>query len=222
MKKSSVKKAQTLYHRDQPVNAMPARDTPAENKTSRQSLTAQWQAWNEKSVECTIEKGRLIKRGQEELKEGWAAWVKDDLHLSVWSAGLYIQIADNPIISDRMHWKHLPVDYRTLYELSLIRDQKTLLEKITEGNVHAGLGRAEAVKLKHKFLDKPARPALPMPDMPDALQLLVNVVRYFLSDKDWRAYTHQNKRPDELPSKDEIESALEFVESKRLKKRGAR
>jgi hypothetical protein len=61
-----------------PANDVPATDATAENDASRHSLTARFQAWNEKSVESTIEKGRVIKQGQEKLKEQWKAWVVDD------------------------------------------------------------------------------------------------------------------------------------------------
>src|ERR1700722_5760566 len=43
------------------------KDTTVESELSRQSLTAQFQTWNEKSVEGTIQKGRIIKQGQERL-----------------------------------------------------------------------------------------------------------------------------------------------------------
>jgi hypothetical protein len=80
-----------------PANDVSATDTTAENDASRHSLTAQFRAWNEKSIESTIEKGRVIKQGQKELKEEWTAWVVDDLRLSPWSAGLYVHISEHPI-----------------------------------------------------------------------------------------------------------------------------
>jgi hypothetical protein len=188
---------------------------------ARHSLTAQFQAWNEKSIESTIEKGRVIKRGQKELKEEWTAWVVDDLRLSAWSAGLYVHISEHPILSDKKYWKHLPVDYWTLYELSQM-DAGKLLEYITKGGVHHDLRRAQAVKLKLDGSDEPPKETLPSPNIPDALEVLLNVARYFRQDKDWQAYMRQNPRPSELPSKDDIEAAVQYVETKRRQMRGER
>ena len=87
-----------------PANDVSPTDTTAENDASRHSLTARFQAWNEKSVESTIEKGRVIKRGHEELsKEEWTAWVVEDLRLSPWCAERYVQISEHPILSDRKY-----------------------------------------------------------------------------------------------------------------------
>jgi hypothetical protein len=102
--------------------------------SSRHSLTARFQAWNEKSIEYSekrieriIEKGRVLKQGKEELsEEEWTDWVVKDLHIKPWSAGRYIQIFEHPILSDKMYWKRFPADYRTLYELAVIRDHKKL------------------------------------------------------------------------------------------------
>jgi hypothetical protein len=208
-----------------PANDVSATDTTAENDTSRHSLTAQFQAWNEKSIESTIEKGRVIKRGQEELKEQWKAWVVEDLRLSDWSAVLYVQISEHPILSDRKYWKHLPADYRSLYELSLIRDQKKLLEYITKGDVHHDLRRDQAVKLKRATMDKaPAKSqdVLPSVDMDDSLEVLLNVLRVLRSDKDLQDYMRHHPPPSELPSEDEIEDASRYVQDRIRRKRGIR
>jgi hypothetical protein len=125
-------------------------------------------------------------------------------------------------LSDPKYWKQLPADYRTLYELSQIKDDK-LREYITKGGVHHDLRRDAAVKLKIQSTEKPKpKDPPPMPPMPDALELLQNVVRYFRSDKEWKAYIHHTPRPNDLPSKDDIEAAVQYVETKRRQMRGAR
>jgi hypothetical protein len=45
---------------------------------------------------------------------------------------------------------------------------------------------------------------------------------HFRSDKEWQAYMRQNPRPSELPSKDDIEAAVQYVETKRRRMRGER
>jgi hypothetical protein len=198
------------------------KDTTVESELSRQSLTAQFQTWNEKSVEGTIQKGRIIKQGQERLdKEEWKAWVVEDLHLTLWSAGLYVHISEHTILSDPKYWKYLPVGYRSLYELSQIDDDK-LLEKITKREVHHDLGRSESVKLKLDSSGKPPKKPLPLLNVPDALAVLQKITRYFRPDNVWQAYVRQNPRPSELPSKEDIEAALRWVEIKRGQMRGKR
>jgi hypothetical protein len=107
-------------------------------------------------------------------------------------------------LSDRQYWKHLPADYRSLYELSLIRDQKKLLELIAKGDVHHDLRRDAAVKLKRATTDKAPAPqdVLPSVDMDDSLEVLLNVLRVLRSDKDLQAYMRDHPPPSELPSED--------------------
>jgi hypothetical protein len=177
---------------------------------------------NEKSVEGTFQKARLIKRAQDSLdKKVWKAWVVEDLHLSTWSAGLYVYISEHRILSDPKYWKYLPVDYRTLYELSQIADDK-LLEYVRKGDVHHDLGRPKAIELKRDSLDKPPKKPLPLLNVPDELTVLQKITRYFRSDQVWKTYMLQNPRPSELPSKDDIEAALRWVELKRGQMRGKR
>jgi hypothetical protein len=110
-----------------------ANDASQDSAASRASLTEQFQEWNEKSIECIIKKGRVLKLGKKELsKEEWTDWVVKDLHLKAWTAGRYIQISEHPILSDPNYGKSLPADYRSLYELSLIRDHEKLLEYISK------------------------------------------------------------------------------------------
>ena len=208
-----------MFANDQIDNSTDTTNTDS----SRASLTAQFQAWNERSVQAAIEKGKLIKRGKEELsKEEWISWVVEDLHLKVWRADRYIQISNHPVLSDPQYGKFLPVDYRTLYELALIRDHKKLLEYIHNGGVHHDLKREAASKLKEQSNGKPKKDPLPPPHIPDHLQVYQNITRYFRSDKEWRAYAHHTPRPTELPSKEEIEAADRYVETLRLRMRGER
>jgi hypothetical protein len=198
---------------------------------SRHSLTERFQVWNEKSIEyneksieCAIEKGRVLKQGQEELgKKEWIAWVVEDLHIKPWSAGRYIQISDHPILSDKKYWKQLPADYRTLYELSLIRDHNKLLEHITKGDVHHDLSRDEATKLKRATMDKkkPKDDDDPFP-LPDHLQVLLNALRFFLPDKDLEDYMRHNRPPSDPPVEDQIEDATRYVLDRIRRKRGIR
>jgi len=119
----------------------------------------------------------------------------------------------------------LPADYRSLYELSLIRDQKKLLEYITKGDGHHDLRRDQAVKLKRATMDKaPAKSqdVLPSVDMDDSLEVLLNVLRVLRSDKDLQDYMRHHPPPSELPSEDEIEDASRYVQDRIWRKRGIR
>jgi hypothetical protein len=100
------------------------------------------------------------------------------LRLSAWSAGLYVHISEHPILSDKKYWKHLPVDYRTLYELSQM-DAGKLLEYIAKGGVRHDLRRAQAVKLKLDESDEPPKETLPSLNNPDTLEVLLNVCALF-------------------------------------------
>jgi hypothetical protein len=128
-----------------PAVYVPTIDSAAEGEVSLQSLTTDFFTANAKSVQGIIQKGRIIKLAEVRLKEpkdqwkhAWKAWVKGDLKLSEWGAALYMHISEHHILSDPQFWKFLPVDYRTLYELSLIPDEK-LLESINKGGVHHDL-----------------------------------------------------------------------------------
>jgi hypothetical protein len=209
-------------HDPSAIDKQAANDASQDTAASRQLLTTEFQNWNEKGIQSIIEKGRIIQRGKDELSdEEWTAWVVDDLRLKPYAANLYVLISRNPILSDEKNWKHLPADYRTLYELSLTKDDK-LREYITQGGVHHDLKRDAAGKLKKQSMDKPKpkKDPMPMPKIPDHLQLLQNVLLYFRQAKEWRAYMHHTPRPDELPSKEDIEAAVQYVEKKRLQMRG--
>jgi hypothetical protein len=188
----------------------------------RHSLTTEFREWNEKGIKSIIEKGRVIQRGKDELsKKEYAAWVIDDLRLKPYAAGLYVYIFKNPILSDEKNWKHLPGDYRTLYELSQI-DEDKLRGYITKGGVHHDMERSAASKLKNDNTDKKRKDPLPPPPIANQLKLLMSALRYFHQDKEWRAYMYQTLRPNTLPSKEDMEAGVEYVEKQRLRKRGER
>jgi hypothetical protein len=63
-------------------------------------------------------------------------------------ADLLMLLAQHPVISESCHWHAFPVSPRTLYEISLIRPKKRLLEFIANGDIHPGLTREEAVALR--------------------------------------------------------------------------
>jgi hypothetical protein len=197
---------------------------------SRASLTEQFQKWNEKSVEAAIEKSRLIKRAQKELSnKEWRAWVREDLRLSPYTAKLYEHISNNSILCDQQYWKQLPSEPRSLYELSLIRDKTKLLEYIAQGDVHQGLTRAQATKLKNTALDKPTRKKRNddddddiFPPIEDHIERCLNALRVIRPDKALTDYMRDHPPPNEIPSADEIEDALRYVINEIQKKRGAR
>jgi hypothetical protein len=154
------------------------------------------------------------------------------LHLTLYGAGLLFYIAEHAILSDPKYWKHLPADYRSLYELSQIDDDK-LLDYIRKDKVHHDLKRGKAVKLKLDSRDdasadvssgkRAAKNPLPLPTVSPALAVLRGITRYFCSDQIWKAHDSQNlRRPSELPSKEDIDAALRWVEMQRSRKRGAR
>ena len=204
----------------------------AETKLNRPSLTKQFLTCNEKSVGGTIEKGRLIKRAQGSLdKNEYKAWIVEDLKLKPYGAKLRVYISEHSILSDPKYWKHLPADYRTLYELSQI-DDDNLLDYIKKGKVHHDLTRGKATQLKRDSWDDGESPdnnsskvkkmPLPLPGVSEHLAVLLKITRYFCPDQVLKEYARQNPRPSELPSKEVSETALQWVEMQRARKSGAR
>jgi hypothetical protein len=186
------------------------------------------------SVGGTVEKGHIIKRARDSLdKKEYEAWVKEDLKIKSLQGALYrVYVSEHPILSDPKYWKHLPVDYRSLYELSLIDDDK-LRDYIKQGKVHHDLGRGEATQLKRNSWDDAQsadnnssktkiKARLPLPTVSPALAVLRQITRYFVPDQAWKEFNYQNPRPSEIPSKEASEAALQWVEAQRTRKRGER
>ena len=204
----------------------------AKTELDRPSLTREYLAYNGKSVEGIIEKDHLVKRARESLhRKEFEAWVREDLKLKPNGVKLFLGIANHAILSDPKNWRRLPVDYRSLYELSQIDDDK-LRDLIEQGKVHHDLTRGKATQLKldswgdvesadNSFSEQP-EPNLPLQYIPESLKVLRHITRKFVSDKAWKPYDSQNPRPAELPSKEEIETAFAWVEMKREQMRGAR
>jgi hypothetical protein len=58
--------------------------------------------------------------------------------------------------------------------------------------------------------------------LPDHLQVLLNALRFFLSDKELQDYMRHNQPPSDPPVEDEIEDATRYVLDRIQKMRGAR
>jgi hypothetical protein len=195
---------------------------------SRQSLTAEFYEWNQKSIESIIKKAEVLQQGKKALsKKEWTAWVKEDLRLSTTAANYYHLISKNATLKDEKHWPHLPDDYRTLYELSLIKDDK-LLECIANGDVHHGLTRREATELKNATLGKKKRgkskddDGWPADDLSDYEQAYLNALRIVRGDKALQDYMRDHPIPAELPDEALIQEATDSVIKQIQKKSGKR
>ena len=206
------------------------KDTTAKSELNRPSLTKEFLTFNEKSVAGTMSKASLIKRARIGLDpKEYDAWVKEDLKLKPYGAKLLFYISEHSILTDSKYWKYFPVDYRSLYELSQIKDGK-LLGYIKAGKVHHDLTRGAAKKLNIDSRDSAdnnsgkakIKARLPQPGISDAMAVVRGITRYFVPDQAWKTFDSQNPRPNEIPSKEVIENALSWVEFQRARKRGER
>ena len=221
---------------------------PADGEATWESLTAEFDALNEKGVESVVGRGLVILRGRaKDNPEGrphgnFGPWLVDQLRLgknkkaALWQAGMFMQIAQHPIISDRKYWRCLPGAYRTLWELTHVPEE-VLVRCINEGLVHHDLSRREAERLRKEVLgaessdgEKSERESsgespkskLPLPPIPNEVAVLLKVVRYFISDKILRAHMGANKGVSDFPSDSELDAAVQKAKDEHLRMRGGR
>jgi hypothetical protein len=221
---------------------------PVDAEATWESLTAEFDALNEKGVESVVGRGLVILRGRaKDNPEGrphgnFGPWLVDQLRLgknkkaALWQAGMFMQIAQHPIISDRKYWRCLPGAYRTLWELTHVPEE-VLVRCINEGLVHHDLSRQEAERLKKEVLDAESsdgekseressgespKSKLPLPPIPNEVAVLLKVVRYFISDKILRAHMGANKGVSDFPSDSELDAAVQKAKDEHLRMRGGR
>lgn len=113
------------------------------------------QAW-QKSVQSTVDCGRLVKEAKEELGVSFAL-LETELPFSSTVAAFLIKIAEHPVLSNPQYFSNLPNGYNTLYHLSAI-EAPELKKKITAGEVTANttVERARALKASASAPDEQA------------------------------------------------------------------
>jgi hypothetical protein len=203
-----------------------APDLQADGGISRQSLTAEFFTCNEKSVESTIQKGHVIQQGRDKLPHGqFAPWLVEDLRLgerktALWKADIHMQIAGHPVLSNPKYRKDLPSGYRTLWVLAKIRPPERLVELLSDGVVHHDISREEAEDLRRITSDKPPKSVLPLPTLPEALAVLLDVVLYFQGRKGVSAHLRKRNRPSEPRSEHDIDDAVQWIKARSAKMKG--
>lgn len=81
-------------------------------------------AWREQ-LPSIFETGNLLEAAKLELDHGeWGVMVKEDLPFSQSMANKLMKIADNQNLRNSDHGPNLPVNWRTLYELTNLTDEQ--------------------------------------------------------------------------------------------------
>ena len=113
----------------------------AEVEHWRSQIQAAWQ----KSVESTVEVGRLVKQAKKELGASYKD-LEATLPFSASTATNFVKIAEHPVLSDPENWKNLPNALNTLYYLSMI-DEARLVACLGSGQITPELTVARAKAL---------------------------------------------------------------------------
>jgi hypothetical protein len=105
------------------------------------------EAWR-KSVEYIILTGQRLAKLRDSHKHGlWEKAIEESLHLSPATVTKLIAIGGHKVLANPSHGKLLPPSWTTLYELSLMEDY-VLEDKLDSREVHPGLERKDAIKLR--------------------------------------------------------------------------
>lgn len=110
------------------------------------------------AVGSIIAIGKLLKEAREykdslNVKNKSKLWstFENKLNFSNGHISKYIKIAENPVLSNKVHQSKLPPSVHTLYELTH-HDQETLVHGIQSGAITSNLGRSEVASAKSKKL----------------------------------------------------------------------
>lgn len=95
-----------------------------------------------KTVESIVQVGRLLLKAKGDLAHGeWGRMFSDGLiPFSPRTAQRYMEIADNPVISNTTHGSFLPASWRTLYELTKV-PEPTLKRALSDGVITPDMER---------------------------------------------------------------------------------
>jgi hypothetical protein len=100
-----------------------------------------------KSVQSIIETGVWLYKLKHHFKDEGLKAVEDRLKIPMSTISKLRSIGAHTVLTDFSHVKNLPASYTTLYELSQFPPD-ALRAKLKNGEVHAGLERKDAVKLR--------------------------------------------------------------------------
>jgi hypothetical protein len=187
-------------------------------------LTAEFKNALKQSVKGLIDAGNVLIRAKSQLKHGqWEDWVIRTLRFgerkrngaaNLRKAQELMLLARHEVISNPSHWHALPPRIRTLTELLQIPTEN-LLEHIASGIIHSGMTRSDAVKLKPHAPNGNGNSRNPAPVAP-ALQDAIKVLLHFCINVGRPdvviAYIRSLKREPGLPSREDFDRAVQFVE----------
>jgi len=112
-------------------------------------ISATWQ----KATETIIETGRLLIEAKAELDHG--EFQKMNLPFGPRMAEMLMKVARHPVLSNPNHGSHLPASGRTLAELATLPPE-TVLARIEDGTINAGMQRKDVARLKPGLHPDPA------------------------------------------------------------------
>ena len=106
-------------------------------------ITAAWQ----KSVDGIIETGAWLLEAKDKVEHGkFEEMIERELPFGPRAARMLMDIARNPVLSDRNRGSVLPPSWRTLYELSRL-DEPVLLAKIEDHTINPEMERRDVVAI---------------------------------------------------------------------------
>jgi hypothetical protein len=158
-----------------------------------------------KSIEGILGVGRQLIAAKEacehgeflRLFKGHESAVSDPLPFSENTSQRLMAVASNEVLSNAAHGQHLPMSWRTLYELTKL-DNETLIAGIKAGEITPETTRAQAAAMHADPLDKPEKP--PHEEMASAVK---NAVTKFVG----QLTTHEQY----MYVRRRIEQLLEFL-----------
>jgi hypothetical protein len=149
-----------------------------------------------KSVQSVIETGTWLNKLKHHYKDEGLKAVEDRLKIPMSTISKLRSIGGHAVLADFSHVKSLPGSYTTLYELSQFPPD-LLRAKLKSGEVHAGLERKDAVKLRKGGTAGNRKASAPEADPEpreskspkDAWEILVDGVERFYEEQYKKART---------------------------------
>ena len=106
-------------------------------------ITATWQ----KATGSIIETGALLLEAKDKVEHGeFEEMIERELPFGPRAARMLMDIARNPILSDRTHGSVLPPSWRTLYELTRV-PADVLIAKIEDHSINPGMERKDVAAI---------------------------------------------------------------------------
>ncbi len=116
-----------------------------------------------RGIESVLETGRRITEAKADLDHGeFINMVNEDLPFGPRSAQMFMTISNHPVLSNANHGSHLPVSWRTLYELTRLPTE-FVEQQIESGNITPETTRGDVARWKREanLLNQPDPPPLP-------------------------------------------------------------